>query len=161
MPTRPRSDRRRPFLIALVAIIGMTCAAGAASACSTAIPEPGASCPMGDSSGGCCCCSPEPSAVVDRVTFGDPEALDHAPAPLRSPSSSCRSCVCPSNGPAAPASRQESRRSEGRPSSASFSSLSAILPPDLLDSDPTRPVPSVATGPPRVPIYLRTLHLLN
>jgi hypothetical protein len=154
-----RDHHRRVPWIAVVAILGMLCVADAASACSKGgqtVPQP-AACRMEREPAGCCCSAPAPASEV--IPPGAERVPPSATLPVAEP---CHSCVCPAEESVPPASRSESRLPEGRPHGSSLpSSLnSAILAADHPGAA-SRPAPSDTAGSPRVPIYLRTLHLLN
>ncbi len=154
-----RSYRRRVPWIAVIAILGMLCAADAALACSKGVQtaSQSAACRMEREAVACCCSAPAPSSEV--IPPGSERITPSAALPV---ADSCHSCVCPADESAPPASRSESRLPERRPTTSplSLAFVSAILSGNHSGAD-SRPAPSDSAGFPRVPIYLRTLHLLN
>ncbi|WP_182830393.1 hypothetical protein [Tautonia rosea] len=156
---------RRASWIAVVAIFGMFCAMDGASACSNRTDpasKVAGSCRMDREPGGCGCCS-GPGSTAETIPARSATSLPSAfPSPRLPLVDSCESCVCRAGESSPPASRSESRPVEERPSSSTLplSLIAAILSGDRPGAASCS-APSDAAGFPRVPIYLRTLHLLN
>lgn len=141
MAVTPRIRRRLwVALAAIAATLSMTGGASAASRCE-AMPE------------GCaaCCCEPEPAVTTAQA----PPV--HGPAVGR-PVPSTIPCACCAQAPTAPASkpgqRVEVRRADpGR-------ELATAPPREIRPRHPSAIAFLPDAGPPRSPVYLRTMHLL-
>lgn len=134
----------RVLLIAPVAIVAMSCASGAASACAMARSEKAACASVCD-----CCESPKAAAAPATVPQA-PSGCDTAP---------CNPCSCRSQGPAAPSPKPD-RGSNERRTQTSHSVEDAAAPGDRALR--TAPLPQFIStgGPPKVPLYLRNERLL-
>jgi hypothetical protein len=145
----------RQSWIALAAVIGMLSVVGNASASTRNFaPQNGTL--------ACClkrictvCCCPPASASSGPLTTGRSVALLSREGSFSSPA---RPCECRSSEPGSPASRQESRSSEGRGDEVHGEpvQLNVLAPTAVIFARPVAPTAS----PSKSPLYLRHARLL-